>query len=160
MVPNLVLRAVTIPALPDIPPKGTDGCVFMVSDPVVTLICYTKIYTKNPFCNYSEHYFTHKTAPCATLFFVGFSLVFIGLYGRCSIGSDVRYLGRCAMFPSTAGNKKPDEQFLYSPGFYHHCSFLFLSGGKNMPAKPSMTKYAITNITSILHILPKESANL
>lgn len=69
----------------------------------MTLICYTKIYTKNPFCNYSEHYFTHKTAPCATLFFVGFSLVFIGLNGRCAIGADGRYLGRCAMFPSTAG---------------------------------------------------------
>ena len=197
----------------------------MVSDPVVTLICYTKIYTKNPFCNYSEHYFTHKTAPCATLFFVGFSLVFIGLYGRCLIMADVRYLGRCAMFPSTArhshwgdnapqllqappdlkhrtppysplrgltfveramfltgsskafrftllhdapqshspapatGNKKPMSNYnthRYSSIF----PFLFLSGGKNMPAKPNMTKYAIRNITIILHILPKESANL
>lgn len=41
-----------------------------------------------------------------------------------------------------------------------HRSFLFLSGGKNMPAKPRITKYAKRMITIIVQILPKESMNL
>ena len=93
MVPNLVLRAVTIPALPDIAPKGTEESVFMVSEYIYVPKTYTKIYTKNAFCNYSEPFFTHKTSPCATLFSVGLSLVFIGLFDQIAISPDVRYFG-------------------------------------------------------------------